>query len=60
MDVTSESLNLWFVCIDDFGLRSLKFWNKLGDVVNLCVVKDARLDLLVLISKSTSSRTHAN
>lgn len=50
MDVTSESLNLWLVCINNVGLRPLKLWDELGNVVNLCVVKDPRFDLLVFVS----------
>lgn len=47
MDVASKVLYLCPVSVDDLGLFPLEGWDELGDVEDLCVVKDAGLDFLL-------------
>lgn len=46
MDVASKVLYFCPVGIDDLRLPPLECWDELGDVEDLCVVEDARLDFL--------------
>lgn len=57
MDVASKVLYFCPVGIDDLGLFSLKFWDELGYVEDLCVVEDAGLDFLQGVSTRRYPKT---
>lgn len=57
MDVASKVLYFCPVGIDDLGLFPLECWDKLGDVEDLCVVKDAGLDFLQGVSTRRSTKS---
>ena len=48
VDMTGKVFNLAPILVDEVWVSALKSRNEFGDVVDLCVVKDARLDLLLI------------
>lgn len=50
VDMASKVLNLRSVLVDHLGLRALVGRDELGDVEDLCVVKDTRTNFLYGVS----------